>query len=278
MKKPETIHIGDLLFDIDQLLIILLEGLSLSDWNKQTIAPKWTVKEVAVHLLDGNLRTLSMLRDGYYGEKTENINSYQDLVQFLNQLNADWVKATKRLSPTIIIELLKTSGKEYCKFLRGLNPADKAAFSVAWAGEQESKNWFHIAREYTEKWHHQQQIRLAIGADKILLEDKYYSPYLDTSVRGLPYHYRNTKGEKGDLIKICFKGNSEKIWFLKYHKKWELYTATNEQPTCVVTINDDIAWRVFTKGINKQDAIRQSTIEGKQEIGLALFDMVAVMA
>ncbi|MEJ7682555.1 MAG: hypothetical protein WKG06_32810 [Segetibacter sp.] len=28
-----------------------------------------------------------------------------------------------------------------------------------WAGEKKSKNWFHIAREYTEKWHHQMSSR-----------------------------------------------------------------------------------------------------------------------
>jgi hypothetical protein len=34
---------------------------------------------------------------------------------------------------------------------------------VAWAGEAESKNWFHVARDYSEKWHHQQQIREAVS-------------------------------------------------------------------------------------------------------------------
>ena len=31
------------------------------------------------------------------------------------------------------------------------------------AGEAVSANWFDVAREFTERWHHQQQIRLAIG-------------------------------------------------------------------------------------------------------------------
>ena len=192
MKKTEQIDVVALIPELDKLLVKLLEGLSAEDWDKQTIAPKWKVKDVAVHLFDGNLRALSMLRDKYYGEKPENINSYEDLVDFLNRLNADWVKATKRLSPQVIIDLLKSSGQEYCDFLETLDLNDKAEFSVAWAGENESKNWFHIAREYTEKWHHQQQIRLAVGDEQTLLEEKWYLPYLDTSVRALPYHYRDT--------------------------------------------------------------------------------------
>jgi hypothetical protein len=104
MKKPEQIDVVALMPELDKLLFKLLEGLSANDWGKQTIAPKWNVKDVAVHLLDGNLRTLSMLRDEYYGEKPGTINSYRDLIDFLNRLNADWVKAAKRLSPKVIID------------------------------------------------------------------------------------------------------------------------------------------------------------------------------
>ncbi|MEL6141821.1 MAG: hypothetical protein AAFU67_09415, partial [Bacteroidota bacterium] len=69
MDKLEKIDVINLMPQLDEMLIGLLEGLSLNDWEKQTIAPKWKIKDVAVHLMDGNLRSLSMLRDGYYGEK-----------------------------------------------------------------------------------------------------------------------------------------------------------------------------------------------------------------
>ena len=74
MKKPQPISIVDLIPKLDQLLIYLLEGLSVDDWDKQTIAGRWTVKDVAAHLLDGNLRTLSMLRDNVFSEQPENIS------------------------------------------------------------------------------------------------------------------------------------------------------------------------------------------------------------
>lgn len=278
MKKPTQINVIDLMPEIDKRLIDLLESLSVQDWGKQTIAPKWKVKDVAVHLLDENLRTLSMLRDKYYGEKATNVNSYTELVAFLNQLNADWIKAMKRLSPKVIIELLKISGHEYCEYLKTLDPQEKAEFSVAWAGENESKNWFHIAREYTEKWHHQQQIRLALGEESVLLQDKYYYPYLDTSVRALPYHYRNIVAETGELIKFTFKGDAEKTWFLRFLNQWDLFVEVDEQPNCEVIIKDELAWRIFTKGISKQEAIDKSLIIGNQEFGIKIFDMIAVMA
>lgn len=278
MQKLKQIDVVALMPELDKILFKLLEGLSADDWNRQTIAPKWKVKDVAVHLLDGNLRTISMLRDEYYGDKPDNINTYEDLISFLNRLNADWVKATKRLSPKVILNLLKSSGKEYCAYLATLNPDDKAAFSVAWAGENESKNWFHIAREYTEKWHHQQQIRLAIGEDQVLLEEKWYLPYLDTSVRALPHHYRNVEGKNKDLVKFTFSGKTEKSWFLYYDSGWGLINSTNQEPISEVKIRDDYAWRIFTKGINKEEAIAESEIIGNQKLGLKIFDMIAVMA
>lgn len=276
--KPEKIDVITLLPAIDKLLIKLLQGLSADDWDKQTISPKWKVKDIAAHLLDGNLRTLSMLRDHYYGEKPEVTNSYADVLDFLNKLNADWVKANQRLSPKVIIDLLKSSGKEYCDFLATLNPGDKAEFSVAWAGENESMNWFHIAREYTEKWHHQQQIRLAIGDDKILLQEKWYLPYLDTSVRALPHHYRNVEGKAHDLIKFTFVGKSEKSWFLHFKNGWELFTFVSGEPQCEVRITDENAWKIFTKGMAKKEAMESSEIIGNQRLGEKIFDMIAVMA
>lgn len=264
--------------EIDELLINYLENLSLSDWQKQTLAPKWKVKDVAVHLLDGNLRTLSMLRDKHYGEKAESINSYKDLVNFLNQLNADWIKAAKRLSPKVVIELLRLSGREYCDFLNTLDLNEKAEFSVEWAGENESKNWFHIAREYTEKWHHQQQIRLATGYDKTLLQDRFYEPYLDTSIRALPYHYSKVISQEGNSIKFTFKGDTDKTWFLRYSNRWELFKKIDHKPNSEVIIKDEFAWRIFTKGIQKEEAIQNSIILGDKEIGVKIFDMIAVMA
>jgi uncharacterized damage-inducible protein DinB len=69
MEQLEKINAVNLMPQLDKMLFKLLEELAPEDWNKQTLAPKWVVKDVAVHLLDGDLRTLSRLRDEYCGEK-----------------------------------------------------------------------------------------------------------------------------------------------------------------------------------------------------------------
>lgn len=279
MKKLEPYFLVDLLPKIDQKLIELLKSLSDEDWQKQSIAPLWKVKDIAEHLLDGNIRTLSILRDGYVGDPPQNINSYQDLLDYLNKLNSDWVVGMKRVSPKVLIELLEITGREYCEFLQSLNPFDNAAWSVAWAGEETSQNWFHIAREYTEKWHHQQQIRLAVGKTEELFSREFYLPHLETSMRALPYHYRNTKTVDGAGIQFSITGEGGGHWFLHCEdNKWDLVTGLPKSPICKVTIDGEIAWRMFTKGILREEAHKRVTVEGDPELGNKILDMLAVMA
>lgn len=264
---------------LDQLLLEFLRSLSPADWEKQTIVPLWTIKDIAAHLLDGNLRTLSMSRDEYFGEKPDPIESYGDLVAYLNCLNADWVKAFKRVSPTVLIELLELTGSQYNTYLSTLNPYTPALFSVAWAGEENSQNWFHIAREYTEKWHHQQQMRLAMGQEETLYAPDLYFPHLDTSMRALPHHYRNVVAEPGTVIAFVVKGIPNAQWYLQRGENaWVLSKTLDQTPIASVSIDGAIAWRMFTKGIAKAVAANLVEIEGEQKLGAVVLDMLSVMA
>jgi hypothetical protein len=52
-----------LLRKVDAKLIDLLNALIPSEWELQTVAPQWKVRDVAAHLLDTALRKLSLVRD-----------------------------------------------------------------------------------------------------------------------------------------------------------------------------------------------------------------------
>ena len=279
MKPLDPIFTAHLFPLLDEKLIEILRSLSPEDWQRQTVAPMWKVKDVAAHLLDGNIRALSILRDDYFGEKPENIDTYQDLVGYLNRLNADWVHAIKRVSPHVLIELLEITGQEYSILMNTLNPFEKALFSVAWAGENESQNWFHIAREYTEKYHHQQQIRLAVGEADVLLKKEFYFPFLDTSFRALPHHYREVNAEEGDVIQVTVTGENGGDWFLYRSKnKWLLVTECKLIPICHIRIAPQIAWRLFTKGISRDEAEPFINNVGNELFGNKIFEILAVMA
>jgi len=272
------IHTSHLFPVLDQKLFELLRSLSKEDWNKPTIAKLWTVKDIASHLLDGNLRTLSISRDGHLPKPDKDIRSYNELVAYLNQLNADWIGATKRLSPQVLIELLEMTGKKYCDHIAGLNPDDEAIFPVAWAGEETSDNWFHIAREYTEKWHHQQQIREAVGKPGIMTKEL-FQPCIHTFMYGLPHAYRNTKAAEGTIVEIIVATETGGRWYLKKDKNaWSLNNEPPSEIAASITLPPDTAWKVFTKGIQPERALQEVLIEGDKELAKVSLTMIAVMA
>lgn len=270
----ETLHLFP---KLDQKLIEVLKSLSSEDWHRSTLAPQWQVKDIASHMLDGTLRGISMSRDSYFGEQPDEINGYQDLVSFINRLNADWVKACKRLSPEVLIHLLEICSPLYTAHLKELDLQGEALFSVAWAGEDSSKAWFHIAREYTEKFHHQQQIRLAVGKDAELLEESLYLPYLETSMRALPHHYKDTDAPEGTVLKFGV-GDISKNWFLSREMNtWKLSPNSTHWKTEVI-IDKEIAWQLFSKGISKDEIGDRVQINGQSELGEKFLDILAVIA
>lgn len=278
MKRDVPIKTSHLFSVLDTKLIELLRSLSDEDWQLPTIARLWTVKDIAAHLLDGNIRALSIARDGYSGVQPISIASYQDLLDYLNRLNADWVHAMKRMSPKVLTDLLESTGKEFSAYMVAADPFAPAIFPVSWAGEEQSANWFHIAREYTEKWLHQQQIRDAVNRHGIITQELFY-PFINTMMQGLPHTYRNTEAATGTCIEITVTTSAGGNWFLEKNEHgWQLNKEQKSEPVSIVIISPETAWKLFSKGITADTALQQTTIEGNKEMGKIALTMIAVMA
>jgi uncharacterized protein (TIGR03083 family) len=271
----DTVHLLPLL---DQQLLTLLRSLTPTDWQQQTIAKQWKVKDVAAHLLDGNIRSLSMLRDDFWGESFAG-NDYQGLLDFLNRLNADWVKAMKRVSPAMLILLHETTGKTYCDFYASLDPFAKAGFAVNWAGEEESKNWMHIAREYTEKWLHQQQIRDAVNQPGQHLEREFFYPFIDTCLMALPHTFRNIQPAHAVTVQITITGHAGGSWYNRYaNGQWQLSKEPSNNPAATVTMDPDTSWRLFSKSLRPADLLHKITLQGDLDLANTALEMVSFMA
>lgn len=272
----ETLHQFPIL---DKMLIELLSSLTDEEWDTQTVAKLWKVKDVASHLLDGNLRALSISRDGYFGDKPENINSYNDLVAYLNGLNMSWTNATKRVSPKVLTALLETTGKEYTEHLNTLEPFDDAVFSVAWAGQDTSPNWFHIAREYTEKFLHQQQIRDAVRKPGIMTKELFY-PFIDTLMYAFPYTFATVSAESGTVVSLEITTEIGGVWsIVKKDEGWVLDKNENiNAHYSSVIIDPDTAWKLFSKSWKPEDVKDKVKISGDKKLGERVLEIVAVMA
>ncbi|HJV18282.1 MAG TPA: maleylpyruvate isomerase N-terminal domain-containing protein [Sediminibacterium sp.] len=263
---------------LDQHLLSLLQELNPEEWNQPTIAKQWTVKDIAAHLLDGNLRGLSVSRDGYLGVTPGAIHTYQELVAFLNSLNHQWTDAAKRLSPPLLIGLLEWSGKQYYEHLCTLKPFDEAVFGVAWAGQEQSENWFHIAREYTEKFIHQQQIRDALGKAPLFSEDLFL-PFIRTFMYALPVVYRSSTAPEGTIIALQIgSGAQNEHRIIRMNNEWILTAYSDAPAISTIQMSPDTAWKVFSKGITPATALEQVAIYGNADLGRTALNMIAVMA
>jgi len=257
-------------------LIELFRSLSPEDWEKQTLAPRWKVRDVAAHLLDTQVRKLAAARHGYKPENSNKLSPDQ-LVALINHLNAEGVRAYSQLSANELISRMESASRESAEYHCALDPFAPAMFPVSWAGEEQSPNWFDTAREFTERWHHQQQIRLAVDQPGILTRELYY-PVLDCFLRALPFAYRTMPAPPGALAQFHVFGECGGTWFLfRESAAWRLVASADGETVSETTIPQEIAWRIFTKGIRQEEAVEHVRVTGDTEIGLRILKMISIV-
>ena len=191
----------------------LLEQLKPQEWALPTPCPGWSVHDLVAHMLGGELGQLSMGRDGYHGGLIDG-DSWDRLVKGLNELNHQWVVAMRRLSPRLLTDLMKSAGGQVNEYFGSLDPLS-AGPPVNWAGPGPAPMWMHIAREYTERWHHQQQIREAVGKP-VLTGPEWFAPVLETFAHGLPRSYMSVGAPVGTVVRVEISGAIDGLQYRDY--------------------------------------------------------------
>lgn len=222
------------------------------------------MRDVAAHLLDGDLRKIAVYRDAHLLTPSKAIASERDLADFVNDLNAGGVAYAARLSPALIVDLLEVTGQWIADLLESLPPHDRSIFPVSWAGEAESENWMDTGREYTERWHHQMQIRDATGRP-LLLAPQWMSPLLDISIRALPHAYRDVDAPVGTAIVFEVSGPTSGAWSLvRRERAWQIMSGGADRPRAVVRAPADTAWRLLYNA-----PVSQSSVDVEGDAALA---------
>jgi uncharacterized protein (TIGR03083 family) len=276
MKKLIPIEVIDLFPEVLNRLLELLSGLTLESWQRPTACSGWTVKDVALHLLGDDLGMLSKGRDGYVLSNRQ-VENWAELVDLINKSNDQWVRCGQRISPRLIRELLQFTGDQVNEYFRLLDPYDTGNV-VSWAGPEPAPVWLDLAREYTERWHHQQHIRDAVGVPG-LKEPRYLSPVLDTFVRALPYTFKDFYADENALVVLKIMGSAGGTWFLRREKgEWGLYLKVEGKVVCEVTMDEEDAWRLFTKGLTVEEARSRIGISGNEAAGECVLETVAIIA
>jgi len=222
-------------------LLSLLASLSDAQWAAPTAAPQWTVKDIALHLLDGDLSWLARNRDRNRIGNISAPSGHEEFVRRLAQRNQRWVEGTRTLSPQLITGLLGWSGEELDAYLATVDLGRPS--SVYWAGEVPL--WFDLAREFTERWVHYQQIReaaLPAGGDH--QQDGYLPLVLRTFIWGFPHQYQ-APAPAGTTIALDITGVG--VWTLtRTATGWTLEEGRAAAPAASLQMTGDAAWRLLT--------------------------------
>jgi uncharacterized protein (TIGR03083 family) len=222
-------------------LLSLLASLSGAQWAAPTAAPQWTVKDITLHLLDADLSWLARHRDGQRTGTIPALSGHEEFVRRLVQRNQRWVDGTQTLSPQLITGLLQWSGDQLDAYLGTVDLARPS--SVYWAGDVPL--WFDLAREFTERWVHYQQIREAARpAGHNHQPDDYLPLVLRTFIWGFPHQYR-APAPAGTAIALDI--TSVGAWTLtKTATRWTLDEGRTADPAASLQMTGDAAWRLLT--------------------------------
>jgi hypothetical protein len=168
-------------------------------------------------------------------------------------------------------------GQQADEYFAGLDPFSTGA-AVSWAGDGPMPVWFDVAREFTERWHHQQQIRDATGRPG-LYEKRIFEPVLDTFVRGMPHTFRDVETASGVVVQLSVTGALTKTWSLvRGDGNWKLFDGGDQRKDAAVTLKAEDAWKVFTRGVRGEEAVRRSELSGDRWLGEKILQMVSVIA
>jgi uncharacterized protein (TIGR03083 family) len=274
VRVPDPILTVDLLVEDRDALLGVLAELADEEWAQPTVCPGWSVKDVALHLLGGDLANLSRRRDRFAGLSPA---PGEAIVPFINRINDEWMRAAQRLSTRVVRDLLAAVGPPLFEYFGSLDPM-RLGRPVSWAGSEPAPVWLDVAREYTERWHHQQHIRDAVGRAG-QTSRRFLYPVLATFAHALPMTLRDVDAPAGTTIQLHIAEEVGGDWTVRRDEdRWRLYVGAAETPVARVSLDPRTAWRLFTKGIGPQEALARATLEGDVHLAERVLHTVAIIA
>jgi uncharacterized protein (TIGR03083 family) len=273
LRAPDPILVLDLFPSERRELLGLLDALPTEAWSLPSIAGEWTVKDIAAHLVGADLGRLSRQRDGH----RESRDADEDLKTHIDRRNAEWVTSMRRISPRVLRSLLAFGGNDSQEFFATQDPFELGS-TVSWAGPDPAPNWLDLAREFTERWHHQQQIRDAVGAPS-LDDPRFLKPVLATFAFALRTPYLGVDAPEGTTVGLVVEGPSGGDWTIaRTARGWELLVGQAEAPTASVRMNEDTAWRMYVGALSRAAVEDRSSSIGEAGLAGHLLDAFALVS
>lgn len=203
---------------------------------------------LASHLLGDDLGLLSRRRDKYMGTPSPVGLSEGEFIDWLDELQMEWVHAARRVSPRLVVELLEWTGPRLVEVL-GREDLSERTSRVSWAGPQTAPRWLDQLRELSEYWIHRQQlheaVRRPVDLDPILLR-----PILRGLRWAIPYRLTDAGLELDGAIQIDVGEPINERWNLVASDDvWNFSDSVHQTVATYASFTGDAAWRLLTNNL-----------------------------
>jgi uncharacterized protein (TIGR03083 family) len=227
-------------------LLEALRALEPDDWRRPTVCPDWDVLGLAAHLVGVDLSVLARQRDGHDGAPAPADADEGRFIAWLDDLQADWVHAARRLSPRIVKDLLEWTDDQVVSLVEAQDPSEVCAH-VSWASKDPVPVWLDHGRELSERWIHRQQLLEAVDRPSDLRPDL-ADPVLDALRWAYPYRLQAQHRPAGSIIEMSIAGpEHDAIWRLQSDgSSWAFVPEASGAVVARMELTVEQAWRLLT--------------------------------
>ena len=176
------------------------------------------------------------------------------------------------------MDLIAHLGPQLDSLWEGLALAVLGDNDVAWAApDVDAPIWFDVAREFSEFWIHQQQIRDAVGRAGAQ-DNELVGAVVDTLIRGLPLALSG-HSTAGSRLCVQVTGPVERTWVAtRGIEHWQLERAQGPcECTATVQMTPDTLWRLASRGITPEQAARRASVTGDLALGRGALHLLAII-
>jgi hypothetical protein len=256
-------------------LLTLLRGLSHEAWGRRTACEGWSVKDVTAHILRDDLGNLSGGRDGHAAGHID-APSWRDLVSLVDRANEEWVGAARPLSPRILTDLLEWSGREVAAYFATVDPLDagenvagrervRCRAGCTWPASTRSAGC--ISSRSVTRWRRRRSVIDACSTRSSAPScTRFLTPTGRSPRRTAPTSSSPSPGPRAAAGRWCMSTGPGGC------------TRTEPAPAASVSLDEDSAWRLFTRGIDAATLEGRITCRGDQALGRHLLGAVAIIA
>lgn len=259
-------------------IIGLLKSVPPAKWNGKTCYPNWRVKDIIAHMLQTAMYRLSKQRDSYKLDSKGGTPEYTQLSGWIEDANERWVSCYTEVSPEVLLPMFEETELQLAELMEAQDLETPPFYKVAWADESIQFNWMDVAREYTERWHHQMQVREALGLP-LLYDKKYFVPLLDILALSLPKWLSAYKpAVPADIV---FTLSGELHYTIVLQRQAEGWTLTARGANRIaghLQLSAEVFWKLLMRSISPEQAKADIQLEGDSKILDYFLNARAVMS